>query len=800
MSAPTLAAPTVRYSQQYRRCGRPGCPTCTPPARGHGPYWYAYWWEGGRVRSRYLGKQPPAWRCASAAPAPDGALRIRTLGGFAVWQAGALVPASKWGRKKVAALFKCLLSAPDHRLHREQLLDLLYPETGPTEAAKGLRSTVYLLRKLIDAPDAPASHLYSEGDLLTLRPVPAGEPDPDWLDATAFLRAAAAALARSDPADCRTALALYGGEYLPEDRYEPWAERWREELRGQHLAVLLCLADLSRAAAEPEEARRCLRMVLTEDPCHEDAAQALMVLLAGEGRRSEALEVYRALASALDADLGEAPGRETRALRARLLAEAPVTVVPPAKRTNLPAPLTSFVGREWECREVGELLRPGGAGSRLVTLVGAGGCGKTRLAIEVGRTRLDDFPDGVFLVELAPLSDPELLPRTVAGALGLAETLRLRALEQLTSYLGPKRVLLVLDNCEHLLAPCAALAAALLRAAPDVRLLVTSQAMLGVLGEQVWRVPSLALPEHDDLPAAELAAFEAVQLFLERAQAVQPRFVLTERNAAAVVEICRRLDGIPLAVELAAARLASLSVEQIAARLDDRLALLSAGNRTALPRQQTLRATIAWSVALLSSAEQLLLQRLAVFVGGWTLAAAEAICSGQGLAQRAVLQRLDGLVAKSLVQVEDAGAELRYRLLETVRIYALEQLEAAGEMEHVRARHLAWYLTLAEEAEPQLTGPEQATWLARVATEHDNLRAARDEARQPGREMLGLRLAGALQRFWNVRGHLGEGRSWLAEALAVGGRGSRGSTRQGTGRGRRTGRSSGPVRRGVGIP
>jgi predicted ATPase/DNA-binding SARP family transcriptional activator len=772
-TAQPLASASVRYSQQYRRCGKQDCPVCRDGGRGHGPYWYAYWWDQGRVRSRYLGKQLPA---AEAAPAPTpapvavpaGTLRVRTLGGFAVWRAGELVPAGNWGRRKVAALFKCLLGAPDYRLHREQLMDLLFPEAGPAEGARGLRATLYLLRKVLDEPGAPASHVWKEGGLLALLPALAGEPEAGWLDATGFAQAAAGALAGRDAARCRAALALYGGEYLPEDRYEDWAERRRVELRGQHLALLLHLADLSVAAGEVEETLRCLRTVLMADPCQEDGARSLMELLAAQGRRSEALEVYRALAVALEEEVGAVPTRETRAVRARLLAEAPVAIVAPARRTNLPAPLTSFVGREWERAEVTQLLREGRGGSRLLTLVGPGGCGKTRLAQEVARGLLEEYADGVFLVELATFGDAGLLPQAVAEALGLRDAQLLpdqRLVDLVSTFLAGKQLLLVLDNAEHLAAGCAHLAATLLQAAPGLRLLATSQVALGVLGELVWRVPSLSLPEGSALPVADLAAYEAVQLFVERAQAARPRFALSERNAAAVLAVCRRLDGIPLALELAAARLAVLAVEQIALRLDDRFTLLSGGTRTALPRQQTLRATLEWSYQLLTAAERVLLGRLAVFAGGWTLEAAEAVGAGPKLAQRAVLERLGGLVHKSLVQAEAVDGAARYRLLETVREYALERLTERGEAPVAQHAHAQYFLALAERAAPALQGREQIAWFDGLDEEHANLRVALAWLLGAGASPDARRLAWALHWYWRVRGHLTEGRGWLDRAL-----------------------------------
>lgn len=770
---------SLKYSQQYRRCGKAGCPTCMPPGRGHGPYWYAYWWEQGRVRSRYLGKELPGARPdLQVVPASTTALslRVRTLGGFAAWRGDDLVPAASWRRRKVAELFKVMLSAPGYRLHVEHLLDILLPDSEPAEASKWLRLTLYRLRKILDAPGAPASHLQRQGALLTLVPTVEGTAEPDWLDAAAFDRTAVEALARRDIGLCREALALYGGEYLPEDRYEDWAGRRREELRSQHVAVLLCLADLSRAAGQPEDVLRCLRTVLAEDPCHEVAARSLMKLFAEEGRLGEALEVHRSLAKALEVDLGQRPANETEAIRKRIAAEAPVALVPLARRTNLPSPLTSFVGRGWERSEVLRMLRTKSGTGRLVTLLGPGGCGKTRLATEVARGLLADFPDGVWLVRLAGLlasdePDPAQPGQAVAAVLGLSERAGQPLMEVLAGHLATKHLLLVLDNCEHVAAACAALAVALLEASPKLRILTTSQAALGVLGEGAWRVPSLSLPAGDDLPAADLAAYEAVQLFVDRGRAMAPRFVLDDRNAAAVARICRRLDGMPLALELAAARLASLSAEGLAARLDDRLALLTIGNRAAPPRQQTLRATIEWSVGLLSAAERLLLERLSVFAGGWTLDAAETVCAGRDLPKRTVLERLDRLVAKSLVQVDETGDHLRYRMLESIRAFAQELAESTGELEPAKGRHLDWYMALAEVAAPALTGPDQPTWLARLELEHDNLRAALGEARACHRQEEGLRLAGALWRFWATRGYHDEGRRWLEAALVGAGAG-----------------------------
>jgi predicted ATPase/class 3 adenylate cyclase len=423
---------------------------------------------------------------------------------------------------------------------------------------------------------------------------------------------------------------------------------------------------------------------------------------------------------------------------------------------NLPVQLTSFVGREREMEEVKRLLSQ----ARLVTLLGPGGTGKTRLSLQVAAELLDAFADGVWLVELAPLADPQLVPQTVATVLGVREEPGQPLLTTLATHLRDKQALLVLDNCEHLVAASAQAAEALLRGCPRLRLLASSREALGIGGETSFPVPPLSLPDAQHLPSIDsLTQYEAVRLFLDRAMAVLPAFAATNQNAPALAQVCHRLDGIPLAIELAAARVKVLSVEQIAVRLDDRFRLLTGGSRTAQRRQQTLRAAIDWSYDLLSEPERTLLRRLAVFAGGWTLEAAETVCADEGLAGDEVLDLLAQLVDKSLVMV---GEEVRYRLLETIRQYAQEKLVEAGEAEEVRGRHLEVFAKLAEQVEPDL-----AVRLMRLETEHDNLRAALEWCRsgQESAEM-GQRLGAALGPFWYARGYWHEGRAQLEAVLA----------------------------------
>jgi predicted ATPase/class 3 adenylate cyclase/Flp pilus assembly protein TadD len=424
---------------------------------------------------------------------------------------------------------------------------------------------------------------------------------------------------------------------------------------------------------------------------------------------------------------------------------------------NLPQQLTSFIGRERETAAVKQLL----AGpSRLVTLIGTGGTGKTRLSLQSAADLLEVYPNGVWLIELASLSDPALVPQAAAGALGLHEEAGRPLIRTLVEHLEHRQLLLVLDNCEHLVAAAALLADTILRTCPQVRMLATSREALRIDGEVTYRVPSLSLPEgsHETAPES-LLQFESTRLLIERASQVRPDFSLSSRNAPALVSICRRLDGIPLAIELAAARVRSLSVEEVDQRLDRRFQLLTGGSRTALPRQQTLRSLIDWSYDLLDEREKALFQRLSLFAGGWTANAAEQVCSGDAIDEWDVFDLLTSLADKSLVFTEDRDGATRYRFLETVRQFALEKATAVGADERWRDRHLTHFLSLAEEALPHLSDAQQAVWLERLEAEHDNLRAALEWSRATasGPEP-GFRLVGALWRFWMMRGLLAEGR------------------------------------------
>lgn len=437
---------------------------------------------------------------------------------------------------------------------------------------------------------------------------------------------------------------------------------------------------------------------------------------------------------------------------------------------NLPIELSSFIGREREIAEIKRLL----ADWRLVTLCGPGGCGKTRLALAVAQDLVEKFESGVWWVELASLSDQTLVPQAVASALGVREAPDLSLTEALVEHLKPRKALLILDNCEHLVEGCVMLADTLLRDCPELEILATSREPLRIAGESTLVVPSLSLPDPRHLPpAGELTLYEAVRLFVERAGVVDAGFALTERNASAVARLCHKLDGIPLAIELAAARARVLSVEQISEKLEDPLGLLTTGSRAAAPRHQTLRATLEWSYELLSDAERTLFRRLSVFIGGWNLEAAEAVGAAAPVEAGRVLDLLSQLVDKSLVVVEDSPVDvgmLRYRMLEPVRQFGREKLRENQEAPEVSRRHAEHYLALAEAAEPEMLRADQGLWLQRLRTEFGNLRAALswslepDENSRKRAEELRLRLVAALWRFWDFEG-FEEGKQWLRTAL-----------------------------------
>lgn len=698
------------------------------------------------------------------------AVRIGLLGGFRVSVGSCEIEAGAWRLRKAASLVKLLALTPGYSLHREQAMDLLWPDLGRKAASNSLRQALHAARRAL-GPATGSQYIYSAGESLVLCP----ESDL-WVDVKAFEDAVVAARRTGEPAALRAAVELYAGDLLPEDRYEPWTQERRQGLRTTYLALLVGLAGVYEEGGEYVRGIEVLQRAVAEEPTEEEAHAGLMRLYALSGRPSEALAQYGRLRESLASGLGAEPGAAIVRLREEISAgrspQSPPTArpaaAPPAdNRHNLPAPRTSFVGREREMVEVKRAL----AMTRLLTLTGAGGSGKTRLALEMARDLVGLYPDGVRLVELAPLHEPELVTRAAAGALGISERPDEALIDTLVDASRGKTVLLVLDNCEHLVRAAARLADTMLDACPGLKVLATSREPLNVPGETNWPVSPLGVPDPQHEPTvALLEGAESARLFLERARHRNPSFALTPRNAPAVAEVCLGLAGMPLAIELAAVRVGALSVQQISERLNDSLKLLTGGGRTATRRQRTLRGALDWSHELLSEPERTLFGRLSVFAGGWTLDATEAVGSGGGIGQEDVLDLLSGLVDKSLVVAGATGeGGLRYGMLEPVRQYAGEKLEEGGEAGASRRRHAEFFVALAEEAEPKFRGLEEATYSRLLENEHDNMRATLSWSLDGGDPGLGLRLAAALRWFWNARGHLNEGARQLEKALDKGG-------------------------------
>ncbi|WP_176611347.1 BTAD domain-containing putative transcriptional regulator [Actinomadura sp. WMMB 499] len=617
--------------------------------------------------------------------------------------------------------------------------------------------------------------------------------DPGEVDAVAFERAVTAARRTTDPArradELRGALALWRGAALADVAGDGFARPAIARLDELRLAALEDRLDADRAAARPVPPPAEFAAVAAANPLRERLRAHYLRALHAAGRRAEALEAYEETRRALADRLGADPSPDLSAVHLAILrdegphgangrypsvqgpdghgpghpdgsARAGADPVPARRMTNLPAQLTTFVGREDESRRVGELLRE----QRLVTLTGPGGAGKTRLAGEIAAGRVADTPDGVWFVPLAPVSDSGDLVQAVLTALGVVDTVWtaegrtvvVRPLERLTGFLAAKRLVLVLDNCEHLVDAVARLTDHLLARAPGVRILATSREPLGITGESLCPVPSLPLPPAADgepPDADEALRYASVRLFADRARAVRPGFAVDAATAADVVEICRALDGVPLAIELAAARLRALTPGQVAARLGDRFRLLSAGSRAALPRHRTLRAVVDWSWDLLDDVERTVLRRLSVFAGGATPDAAARVCgltAPDAPAPDDVLDVIAALIDKSLV-LADGGTDVRYRLLETVRVYAGERLGEAGEAGRIRAEHAACFLDLAERADPELRRADQLAWVDRLSADRDNLSAAIRHAVDARDVESALRLFGALMWFWFMR-------------------------------------------------
>jgi predicted ATPase/DNA-binding SARP family transcriptional activator/DNA-binding CsgD family transcriptional regulator len=704
--------------------------------------------------------------------APD-AVRIRLLGDFRISVGLRAIDQDAWRLKKAANLIKLLALAPGHRLHRERAMDLLWPELGKKAASNNLRQTLHAARRALTSDKVQGSrYLVSEDESLVL--CPQGEL---WVDVDAFEEAAATARRARDTGAYRAALELYSGELLPGDRYEEWAEGRRQELLRTWLSLHVELARVYEERREYEKGITLLQRALLEEPTNEAMHASLMRLYAFSERRGEALVQYQRLREALSGELDAQVSATTERLREEIAAGR----FPPAQATgthtgepsdtgkhNLPASRTSFVGREHEMVEIKRHM----VMTRLLTLTGAGGSGKTRLALEVARELVGAYPDGVWLAELSSLSDGEFIAHSVADAVGVPGQPDRPISDTLVDALRTKKMLLILDNCEHLIEAVGDLVALLLDACPHLRILATSREALGVVGEVIWPVSLLSVPDLRRLPTmAQLEGYEAVRLFVDRALQRKPAFALRAENAQAVAQICARLEGLPLAIELAAARIKMLPPQALLRRLSDRLKLLTGGPREFSERQRTLRSTIEWSYELLEDDEKALFRRLSVFSGGATLETTEAVCDALGDLSVDALEGASSLLEKSLLgQEEGAVGEPRLVMLETIREYAQERLEQSGEAESIKRVHAEYFLALAEEAEQELIGPREAQWFDRLEEELDNIREALSWWRARGQTELVLRLAGALREFWLWEGLHSEGSRWIESALIQEGR------------------------------
>ena len=680
-------------------------------------------------------------------------------------------------RGRGRALLAILILHAGEAVSTDRLIADLWGEAPPRTAPTALQGLVSSLRKRLETERTRGT---ASAVLETRPPGYALAIDADQVDANRFRRLVSESAELPDQerraASLREALGLWRGPVLADFVYEPFAQAAIAELEELRLAAIEERIAADLAMGRHRQLTGELESLIAHHPLRERLRGHLMVALYRSERQAEALEIYRNSREVLVEELGIEPGPELQRLEEAILrhdpsldlSSEPVAASPlktaAAPTHNLPEPLTSFVGREQEIEEIRALL----SRTRLLTLTGPGGCGKTRLSLRVASEVLPHFPDGVFLVALAALRDPALVLPTIARALGLQERPEEPIAETVRQYLAPKQLLLLLDNFEHLV-EAAPVVTRILEAAPGVKALVTSREVVRLSGEHEFVVPPLELPDLAHLPPADsLSDFDAVALFLQRAQTADPRFKLREEEASLVAEICVRLDGLPLAIELAAARVRVFGPEALLARLGDSLSLLRGGPRDVPARQQTLRDAIAWSYELLSPSEQSVFRRVGIFLRGCTIDAARAVVDPDAALSIDVEDAIVSLVEKNLLRRELAeGGQPRFRMLETIREFARAALTEAEEFPEVARRHAEFFLELAEVAEPHFFAADQVSWLDAIEHDHDNVRSALRWSTETGDAELGMRIGGALWRFWLLRSHLREGRRWLERVLAL---------------------------------
>ncbi|MEV8377774.1 BTAD domain-containing putative transcriptional regulator [Kribbella sp. NPDC056861] len=705
-------------------------------------------------------------------------MRIAVLGPLAMWAADGS-PLDVRGVRLRGLLARLALSA-GRPVGVETLVDDLWGTGAPS--ANALQSLVSRLRAGLPATESSISvQSGPAGYTLTI--------SPESVDALQFeeLVRRGRLLLSTDPDQAKALLTqaerLWRGDALADLRDLPFAAIEADRLEELKLGASEDLAEAAVKSGNAREVTPELEHLSVTHPLRERVHELLIRALYADGRQAEALAAYERVRTTLADELGADPGARLRDLHVSVLRGdaidpvATTAAVPAARsaapRNNLRAPMTSFVGRADDVAELARLL---GNGTRLVTMVGPGGSGKTRLATETGRSLVEHTGDGIWFVELAPLADAADVAPAILGALGASEyvdslqtglapkfpTSRAAA-QRLVDVIADRRVLLVLDNCEHLVQEVADLVDSLLASCPRLRVLATSREPLSIPGEHLHQVGPLGLPPID----SEDDSYPSIQLFVDRARAVRPDFAVIDKNRQAIAEICRRLDGMPLAIELAAARLRALTPPQIVERLNDRFRLLTSGSRTALPRHQTLRAVVEWSWDLLGTDEQAVARRLSLFSGGATLEAAEQICSGPDLPPEAVLGVLASLVDKSLIDATADERSVRYRMLETVKAYGAEQLTASGETDQVRAAHTAYFSKMLQQARPNLHTGEQLQWIARLDTDNENLLDALRTAVDTGDSQLALSQVSVLGEYWNMRGRPAEAVAWFEATLAL---------------------------------